>query len=182
MRINGQSYKHYLRSSPWKAFAKHHKWRIGKCQIPRCVRPPFAVHHLRYDNVDLSNPGNEFPEDLLVLCKECHFLEHPEFHHREKAVERIWHATPYLDKDTCELVPCVRPGFGGDIFNPKPDELTVHFGQPVDYKTAFAKVIKLWDEFACHREAAEAEMDRLFGEPPPGKKRITITMAAHATF
>ena len=181
MGYTGKSYRDYLRTSGWKAFAKRYREQVGRCQTPRCDRPPFAVHHLCYDHVDLSNPGTEPSEDLLVLCKECHFLEHPSLHRREKAIERVWHVTPYLDKHTGELFPCVRPGYGGDMLNPKTEELTVRFGRPVDYMTAFEKVQSFWGDLVRPRADVEAEIDRLFGEPPPGKKRVVLTLAAHAT-
>ena len=111
-------------------------------------------------------------------AKNATFLNTQDFTNVKR--QSRWHATPCLDKDTGELVPCVRPGSGGDILHAKTEELTVHFEQPVDYTTAFEKVQSLWGDFVRRCMDAEAEIDRLFGEPPPGKKRVVLTLAAHA--
>ena len=64
-------YSDYLRSEHWK------KTRIGalerakhRCQV--CTSENnLHVHHRTYGNI-----GNEQPEDLIVLCRGCHYLFH----------------------------------------------------------------------------------------------------------
>ena len=57
----------------WKKYKKKAGWK-------RMLR--FSVHHVRYSNVP-----NEKPEDLLVLCWQCHDLCHLIF--------RLQHMAPF---------------------------------------------------------------------------------------
>src|SRR3990167_484374 len=65
-------YQAYLNSPEWKAKAEEAKKRAGyRCQL--CNRPRGVVkleaHHRTYERV-----GQERPEDITVLCGECHTL------------------------------------------------------------------------------------------------------------
>lgn len=74
-------YDDYIRSAKWRKRAQVAKVAAGhRCQI--CYTPEseavLHTHHRTYRNL-----GNEKPEDLIVLCEDCHFLFH---RHR-----RLWH-------------------------------------------------------------------------------------------
>lgn len=71
MTRSRDKYKKYLLSPQWRARAKDAIERAGnRCQV--CGNPlHLQVHHNTYRNL-----GNEKPEDLCVLCKECHELFH----------------------------------------------------------------------------------------------------------
>ena len=65
-------YHTYIQSAEWKATAAAAKEAAGwRCQI--CNRPSTAVtldaHHRTYERL-----GHERPEDITVLCRDCHEL------------------------------------------------------------------------------------------------------------
>ena len=62
----------YYPSSHWKATAKHMR-RLAFYTCQDCGRTdrPLDVHHLSYKRL-----GHERPEDLRVLCRECHNKRH----------------------------------------------------------------------------------------------------------
>lgn len=67
-------YDLYIHSDDWRARAKAAKERAGwRCQV--CNTPgsysTLACHHRTYDRL-----GHELPDDLVVLCKDCHALFH----------------------------------------------------------------------------------------------------------
>lgn len=79
---NGQvvrtgTYKEYMRSRLWAWRANRaRRDAYGYCSV--CRRPPMGsrapkrdVHHLTYERL-----GNELPEDLQVLCRQCHDAAH----------------------------------------------------------------------------------------------------------
>jgi len=66
------NYYAYIRSPEWRAKADAAKRRAGyRCQV--CNRPSSQVvlnaHHRTYERL-----GNELPEDITVLCEDCHKL------------------------------------------------------------------------------------------------------------
>jgi 5-methylcytosine-specific restriction endonuclease McrA len=69
--VNHEEYKDYLRSERWR------KTRIEtliarNCRCERCgAGGVLEVHHRSYASL-----GAERPEDLEVLCRECHFGKH----------------------------------------------------------------------------------------------------------
>jgi len=65
------SYHRYLRSSHWEQIRTSALQRAGfVCDL--CgTTSDLEVHHLTYDNI-----GHELPEDLVVLCHDCHRKEH----------------------------------------------------------------------------------------------------------
>jgi hypothetical protein len=64
-------YRAYLRSDAWKERRSRAVERAGgRCAVCN-ARGPLEVHHRRYDRV-----GRELPEDLLVLCRDCHDVFH----------------------------------------------------------------------------------------------------------
>lgn len=65
------AYRKYLKLPEWKLRAKLAIQRADyKCE--RCGSPfNLAVHHLTYEHL-----GHERPEDLVVLCRNCHSAIH----------------------------------------------------------------------------------------------------------
>ena len=66
------NYYAYIRSLEWRAKADAAKRRAGyRCLV--CNRPSSQVvlnaHHRTYERL-----GNEIPEDITVLCEDCHKL------------------------------------------------------------------------------------------------------------
>ena len=65
-----KKYHKYLLSSEWKAKRLSVLNERGICD--KCGKKKnLHVHHLTYDNI-----FHERPEDLIVLCKKCHFNIH----------------------------------------------------------------------------------------------------------
>lgn len=64
------NYQEYLNSIPWKVFSKTIKDNRKKCFSCK-GRLGLVVHHINYNNL-----GNEFEEDVVVLCKSCHYIVH----------------------------------------------------------------------------------------------------------
>jgi hypothetical protein len=74
MEVEGRQveYEDYIKSSAWRERSRAAKARAGwRCQI--CNRPSDEValhaHHRTYERL-----GKELPEDLTVLCVDCHDL------------------------------------------------------------------------------------------------------------
>ena len=68
------SYQEYINSDEWKKKASEAKKRANwRCQIcnKHQSKIPLHTHHRTYENL-----GNEKPEDLTVLCEDCHALFH----------------------------------------------------------------------------------------------------------
>lgn len=63
------TYLTYLRSATWRSKRIAALERAGqRCQV--CNSPDkLQVHHRTYERL-----GNELPEDLTVLCDDCHTL------------------------------------------------------------------------------------------------------------
>ncbi len=66
------SYPEYLASDEWKAKAAAAKKAAGmRCQVCNAADTILDTHHRTYERI-----GNERPEDLIVLCRDCHALFH----------------------------------------------------------------------------------------------------------
>lgn len=65
-----KEYEQYLKSNEW--ITKRDKIREKRklCEICKEYEN-LQVHHLTYENL-----GNEKDEDLILLCKKCHFAIH----------------------------------------------------------------------------------------------------------
>lgn len=67
------TYQEYIQSDEWRVKAEDAKRRAGyHCQV--CNSPiRLDAHHRTYDHL-----GEELPEDITVMCHECHviFTEH----------------------------------------------------------------------------------------------------------
>jgi 5-methylcytosine-specific restriction endonuclease McrA len=62
-------YYKYIRSPKWRRISREAKERAGwKCQVCNGT-DRVQTHHRTYVNL-----GHEKPEDLFVLCDECHEL------------------------------------------------------------------------------------------------------------
>ena len=65
------SYQEYLQSDHWKQFAADAKERAGnRCQLCNSDGE-LHTHHRTYDRL-----GEELPEDVVVLCADCHAKFH----------------------------------------------------------------------------------------------------------
>ncbi len=65
-------YREYIRSDEWKKRAEEAKARVGnRCQVCNRSRTEVQLdaHHRTYEYL-----GNERPEDITVLCRDCHQL------------------------------------------------------------------------------------------------------------
>jgi hypothetical protein len=91
MTMTKESYAEYLLSGHWQTKREAALWRAqNRCQSPLCrydyvrawtdeeiseklARGEYRldVHHLTYERL-----GRESPDDLLVLCRDCHELIH----------------------------------------------------------------------------------------------------------
>jgi len=94
-------YNQYLATPKWQKKAMLIKNRDGnKCLL--CGETnSLEVHHLRYDNVDIANPGNEPDYDLVTLCHRCHSKFHiAELNLRVKFEESL----VQLNIDICNLI------------------------------------------------------------------------------
>lgn len=71
VRWTRERYHEYLLSPEWKARRDERvKASGGRCQV--CNRAEkLNVHHRTYERI-----GDELPDDLFVLCEECHHLFH----------------------------------------------------------------------------------------------------------
>jgi len=70
-------YLNYISSNPWKEKCKMiKKTRGNKCQICGSEKD-LQIHHNTYERL-----GCEDDNDLVLLCKPCHFL----FHGREHVI------------------------------------------------------------------------------------------------
>jgi len=63
-------YAAYIDSPQWKKKARKIKRKRNRCEVCGC-RDRLQVHHLNYDRL-----GHERPDDLLVLCEDCHIALH----------------------------------------------------------------------------------------------------------
>ena len=64
-------YQEYLQSDYWKLFASEAKERVGnRCQLCNS-EGSLHVHHRTYERL-----GEELPDDVTVLCADCHARFH----------------------------------------------------------------------------------------------------------
>lgn len=83
-----EKYRRYLKSAKWKNFKKGLiKTRGHKCEKCGEKYRPLDGHHVTYKRL-----FNELPEDVLLLCHQCHKLEHPDKTHENP--KRITLTTP----------------------------------------------------------------------------------------
>ncbi|MBX3060138.1 MAG: HNH endonuclease [Anaerolineae bacterium] len=65
-------YREYIQSAAWRKKAEEAKARAGnRCQVCNRSRAEVQLeaHHRTYERL-----GNELPEDITVLCRDCHQL------------------------------------------------------------------------------------------------------------
>lgn len=72
-------YKAYLQTPEWQArrleAIEYGDSVCAECEIPRWLAGIAYDQDLHVHHVSYANQGNEFPEDLMVLCRRCHELE-----------------------------------------------------------------------------------------------------------
>jgi hypothetical protein len=70
--LRAMPYKEYLRTPDWKRRRADVLRSAGyRCQACSNSSGPLDVHHNTYDNF-----GEELDRDLIVFCRECHYLFH----------------------------------------------------------------------------------------------------------
>lgn len=76
-------YERYMKSPEW--YEKRQLLLVmADCRCERCgYRQDLEVHHLTYERL-----GNELPDDLQVLCVECH--EEADEERRRATSKRAW--------------------------------------------------------------------------------------------
>lgn len=68
------NYEEYLKSNIWREKADEAKKRAGyRCQVCNVSQAQVRLdaHHRTYERL-----GNELPEDITILCRNCHKLFH----------------------------------------------------------------------------------------------------------
>jgi 5-methylcytosine-specific restriction endonuclease McrA len=66
-------YQKHISSAQWKSLKREViEQRGNRCERCEKESAPLALHHLHYDSF-----GNEQPEDVALLCAECHKEAHP---------------------------------------------------------------------------------------------------------
>ena len=96
-------YNNYLRSPEWKERRKIALERAKhRCQLCNSAKH-LEVHHRTYDRFK-----HELPEDLTVLCQNCHqkFSKHQhQYKHKPKRGEKRinWDAVDLIDKEKASL-------------------------------------------------------------------------------
>lgn len=74
------SYHAYIQSPEWKARAAHYKKLAGnRCRVCNTSDEILDAHHRTYERL-----GNEWDDDITVLCRTCHGL-----YERHKQVSRL---------------------------------------------------------------------------------------------
>jgi hypothetical protein len=126
-----REYDLYLSSSHWRSLAARIKTARGnRCE--RCGETErLDAHHLTYDRI-----GHERDEDLMVLCRECHFS----LHEKNPAVN--WAFADYLEPgQIIEFVPDYEEGVKYNdrqlgyladkmlLLNPDPDRPVLFWAQ-----------------------------------------------------
>jgi hypothetical protein len=126
-----REYDLYLSSSHWRSLAARVKTARGnRCE--RCGETErLDAHHLTYDRI-----GHERDEDLMVLCRECHFS----LHEKNPAVN--WAFADYLEPgQIIEFVPDYEEGVEYNdrqlgyladkmlLLNPDPDRPVLFWAQ-----------------------------------------------------
>lgn len=72
--FKGMPYRDYLQTDHWELTRASALERAGhRCQLCNGLKGGLNVHHRTYDRL-----GNEAPEDLIVLCRDCHSIFHKE--------------------------------------------------------------------------------------------------------
>lgn len=74
-KLRTMPYRLYLRTPEWRETRRTALVRAGHaCELNRSHTERLEVHHSTYER-----RGQELPQDLVVLCAECHDLFHERF-------------------------------------------------------------------------------------------------------
>lgn len=70
--LTAMGYHAYLQTAEWRELRRLHI-SIAEHRCDRCRRRgvPLELHHRSYERL-----GHEWPEDLEVLCRDCHAAHH----------------------------------------------------------------------------------------------------------
>lgn len=94
-------YRNYLKGVTWQGIRKEALEHYD-CTCQRCQGPGRDVHHIEYP----EHFGEENLNDLIVLCRKCHDLEHktPIFNHKKQEPIHVRAITSFLSTEqTLEL-------------------------------------------------------------------------------
>lgn len=84
-----KEYKEYLKSPEWRrrrtAKLQQARWRCQKCPETEGLQ----VHHLTYERL-----GHEDAEDLIVLCRACHWVADEIRKNPNSALAKKYYAPP----------------------------------------------------------------------------------------
>ena len=67
--MNKESYQEYQRTAHWEALKAWALALAGRCGCGGT--DGLQLHHLSYDRL-----WHEWPEDVVILCRTCHAVEH----------------------------------------------------------------------------------------------------------
>lgn len=104
------SYKNYLHSTHWKTtkfLLYSTKRRCSLCRSKKNLN----IHHKTYRRL-----GNENPNDLIVLCQECHYI----YHKYAKAIalsDKVIGRIRLLYKQGCSKEMALKIGTNRKAFN-----------------------------------------------------------------
>jgi len=73
--LKAMPYHEYLSTNEWDVIRKHYLKEAGyKCQLCNAEGVELHVHHKTYER-----RGEEHPDDLIALCKDCHAKVHDKY-------------------------------------------------------------------------------------------------------
>jgi hypothetical protein len=109
--MNTQAYDSYLKSDHWKdTRARFYSSGLykGRCECCWKRNKPLDIHHKSYRRI-----GKEKLNDLIALCRDCHFRLHDlvgTLHHGRPV--RLWTAVKILRRKMIKNNPQVSPVMG----------------------------------------------------------------------
>src|SRR4051812_39820826 len=84
-----REYLDYLKSNHWKSLSRACRERDGHQCVWCGSTETLDVHHITYERF-----GNERPEDLVTICRDCHKTRHAIHPIRDKDWTRIREEVP----------------------------------------------------------------------------------------
>lgn len=175
-------YRAHLASPQWEAIRKAALARAGHSCAYCDSRKRLEVHHKHYRNL-----GHEQPEDLTVLCDNCHKAADRQrrlmargriarFRQRRKTGRKVWRALPRvvrvfitLTAAVC-LAPIYLPWFGEGVLVgnscERPDRAVRLYLSKAKYPNVTAHIKESWREGYPHvlrinRDGADRRRDKL---------------------
>ena len=82
-------YNTYIVSNAWRVrryrLAEAKGWKCDKCGFTPFSKSQIDVHHLNYECL-----GKETPEDVQLLCRNCHESKHPDNRFMNREIKRVF--------------------------------------------------------------------------------------------